>query len=201
MKNIHLVRHAQSMWNAWFATEDTKTNPLSELWHNQAQNLANNWHSDVEMIIYSLHDRTYQTAQPLIRKYPFAKVLQNELIHEFTYLDADVYKGTTILERAPQKEIFWKEEDPWFKSGDTAESLLDLFSRVEQTIHYLKTLLWHEVVVFSHWQFMHTLLEALKDPHLFNRNDVKKYLYNVFKDKSKKMNNTQIYTITDLLSQ
>ena len=201
MKNIHLVRHAQSMWNAWFATDNTQTNPLSPLWIEQAQTLADNRNSDVDLIIHSTYERTYQTAKPLIKKYPFAQILQNELIHEFTYLDAEVYKWTTILERAPQKELFWKVEDPAFKASDTAENLIDLFSRVEQTINYLKSLLWQEVVMFSHWQFMHTLLVVLQNPHILERHDIKKHLYQIFKDKTRKMHNTQTYTITDLLSK
>lgn len=201
MKNIHLVRHAESMWNAWFATDHPKTINITPFWQQQSQDLADKRDTNVDIIIHSTYDRTYQTAQPLIHKYPFATVIQNELIHEFTYLDTIKYKGTNMAQRAPYKELFRQQQDLWYKDSDTAESIIDLFTRVDQTILFLQSLLGQEVVMFTHGQFIQTLLEVLANPNLLKQPTAKKYLYEAFWDESKIVRNTQVFNITDILTR
>lgn len=200
MKNIHLIRHAESRSNAWLPTDHPGTVPITELWKQQAQNLADNWTIEPDLIVYSMYDRTYQTAKPLIDKYPHVKTLQSEIIHEFTYLDAARYKWTTWPQRAWWRKLFWENPDIMYKDSPTSESIFDLFTRVDETIKLLQSFYWKEVAVFSHWQFIYTLLEALKDPTFTTRADAKQYLRKNTVEKDHNIRNASIHTITNLLS-
>lgn len=189
------------MWNAWFATDHPKTINLTLFWQEQAKTLADNWQSDVDIIVHSTYDRTYQTAEPLIHKYPSAHIIQNELIHEFTYLDTIKYKWTNMAQRAPFKELFWQQSDLSYKDSDTAESIVDLFTRVDKTIIFLQSLLGKEVVVFTHGQFIRTLLEVLENPDLLKKPNAKKRLYENLMDETKGVRNTEVFNITNLLTR
>ncbi len=200
MKHIHLIRHGQSISNAWLPTTDPHSIPLTTLWEQQAQLVADNRTSEPDLIVYSSQHRAYQTALPLMAKYPHVKAIQSALIHEFTYLDENTYKGTTRAERKPHREKFRSNSDIMYKDSPTSESIYDLFTRVEDTIRLLKSRYWKEVAVFSHWQFIYTLKKALQDPTFLTRPDVKELLRQHTVQQHHGINNASIHTITELLS-
>lgn len=201
MKNIHLIRHAQSISNAWLPTDHPKTVPLTKLWKYQAQQLADNRETEPDVIVYSTYDRTYETAKPLIQKYPHTQIIQSELIHEFTYLDAAKYKWTTWPQRAWWRKLFRDNPDVMYKDSATSESIYDLFTRIDQTIPFLQSLYGKEVVVFSHWQFIYTLIQALQDQHFLTNPHAKQYLWKHTVEKDHGIENASIHTITHLLKR
>lgn len=189
MKNIKIIRHAESIANAWFPTLDQATIPLSELWKQQAQNLADTRTDLVDTIIYSAYDRTFQTAQPLIVRYPKAKILQNDLIHEFSYLDHELCKNTTSKQREPRKKKFW-QNNIHYKNTPTSESFIDLHCRALDFANQLHNLS-DNTVIFSHQQFIVMLLSILRSPDLIElSNNSKKALYQELQ--TNPIKNTQI---------
>ena len=193
MKNIKIIRHAESMANAGFTTLDQVTIPLSKLWKYQAQKLADNRKDPVDLIIHSSYDRTLQTAKPLIAKYPEVKILQNEIIHEFGYLDHELCQNTTSKQRNPRKQKF-RKNDIYYKNSLTSESFIDLHCRALDFTNQFHNLP-DNTVIFSHQQFIVMLLSILNSPDIIElSNNSKKSLHQELQNNP--IQNTQIIELS-----
>jgi len=106
-----------------------------------------------DLIITSPYERTKQTAAPLIEKFPNVPV-EEWPIQEFTYLSLDRCNGTTILERKPWTEEYWKKENPFYSDGDGAESWLSFMNRASDIIEKIKARKERFIVLFSHEYFI-----------------------------------------------
>jgi len=196
MKELWLVRHAQSQGNAGLKTESTQSNPLTELGVQQAQDAANYLVKVVEpdVIIHSPYVRTEQTAEPFInqvnyRPYTISWQWTDPMmllpsddkankpptpvevwdIQEYTYLSAVKYANTSMEERLPAREEYWDNMNPDYTDGDGAESFSQMIGRVERFIRHFLQSRYGTAVAFTHGQFMKAVLCLLQAEGMHGR--------------------------------
>lgn len=173
-----MIRHAQSIANAWLPSSDPATIPLSNLWKEQASILAANRTETIDLIIYSQYIRTYETAKPMIEKFFNASLVQSPHIHEFTYLDPIQCMNTTMEQRKEARENFWNNEDLFHQDWPRSESVDQFLTRVNFFVDYIHTLPAKSIAVFSHWQFIRMLVDILKNPNKeYTKREVNHLLY------------------------
>ena len=156
-KTVWFIRHAESQSNAdkSFKSDDfaSATVPLSKHGIKQAEELADDFSVEPDLIVVSPYARAKQTAEPLIKKYPNVPV-EEWPIQEFTYLSLDRCVGTTILERKPWVDEYWEKGDPFYSDGDGAESWDDFMGRAFGTVEMVKSREEKFIVLFSHEFFI-----------------------------------------------
>jgi broad specificity phosphatase PhoE len=157
---LWLVRHGESESNAGAATSDFAAISLTERGHEQAQRVAEACPRQPERVIVSTYRRARQTAEPLLRRFPRVPV-EEQSVHEFTYLAASRCPNTTPGQRLPLVEAYWNRMDPDHCDGDGAESFAIFAARVRQFL--ARAAGWSGLsVVFSHEQFIRaTIYQAL----------------------------------------
>ena len=158
---VLLIRHAESEANAGMPTSDPVTISITEKGHLQATKLANEFNDKPDLIIVSAYLRTRQTAVPLIRKFPCAKV-ETWSLQEFTYLSPSRCMNTTPLERLPLVKEYWERCDPDFIHGTGAESFNQFSNRVAECTHRLKQLDNPNAAIFTHSQVMRLVKQCLE---------------------------------------
>lgn len=157
MKEIRLIRHAESLANAGVATSTPKDIPLSEKGHQQARSLADSITDEPELIVLSPYIRTEETARPLLKRFPNCPV-ETLQIQEFTYLAISRCRNTTYEQRKPMVEEFWTRCDPYYSDGDQAESLAELVNRAQEFARRVPEMAGELIFVFTHEQFIKTLM-------------------------------------------
>ncbi|MBD2579287.1 histidine phosphatase family protein [Oscillatoria sp. FACHB-1406] len=161
--SIWIIRHGQSQSNAGLATLGPYENALSELGYRQSKCIPAAVKQSPDLIVTSPYLRTKLTAQPLIEQFPHAPV-EVWQVQEFTYLNLQFDKASTILERKPLSKAYWDRSDPEYVDGPNAESLVQLMERVRITLNQLQQQSGF-VVVFSHGFFIKAMLwQLLADP-------------------------------------
>lgn len=176
MKNIKIIRHAESEANAWWVTLDHTNINITKNWEIDAAKLAEDWDSPVDIIIYSKYIRTKQTAQPFMIKYAQAQIIESDLVHEYNDLNECRYHNTTKDERRKRRDeyVLW---DIYYRDGENGESLHDIQTRILQFIEYCKSLP-NNTIIFSHWKFMFFLKYILENQdQLPLQNEFKQYMY------------------------
>lgn len=151
------VRHAQSAANAGLKTSDPATIPITSLGQGQSIKLAEEIVVAPDLIVMSPFLRTQQTAQATLKKFP---ALATEIwpIQEFTYLNPERNQNSSMAERRPKVEAYWKRADPDYNDGGSAESFHEVMRRVDTMWgrltrdHQSKT-----VLVFGHGMFIKML--------------------------------------------
>ena len=165
MKNILIIRHGESTSNAGEQTESHDTIPLTEKGRQQAQELVDTIHIVPDLIVISSYSRTKETALPYCIKYPDAPV---EIwgVHEFTFLPAEAYVGTTKEDRKQATLHYWEHAHPEWKASEDAESFYELTKRIELFVEHLRSRPEKNIVIFSHGRFILALqlyLEKCKE--------------------------------------
>lgn len=160
---IRLIRHGESEANAGLPTEAPSTIPLTAKGHEQALALAQKFTDAPGLIVVSSFIRTQQTAQPLIARFPSVPVVEWP-VHEFTYLNPELYRGTTETQRGEFARDYWLRCDPHWNDGDGAESFADLISRIDDTLGRLQREEKASIAVFTHGYFIKALLLRLENP-------------------------------------
>jgi len=115
------------------------------------------------MIVVSSYIRTRETAQPLLDRYPHVPVAEWD-IHEFTYLNAGFYDGTTQEHRRAPALAYWQHCAPDLTEGGGAESFNDFMRRVRAMLDRLRREALPFSAVFSHgyvlkaviWELLYT---------------------------------------------
>ena len=163
MTEVWFIRHGESLGNTGGRTASAQSIPLTPHGHTQAADVVAIFPDSPDLIVMSRYIRTQETAAPTAARYPKAA---KEIwpIEEFTYLDADKYKNTTVEERRPAAEIYWKAGDLDSVDGEGAESFNNLLKRVDDTIRRIEECKHARVAVFSHGLFLHTLEFRLQHP-------------------------------------
>jgi len=166
-KQVDIFRHAQSTSNAGLPTDRPDNIPLTELGREQAQILSYRFDGEniPELIVTSPYSRTGETAAPTLRSLP---EVPHEVwpIHEFTYLDTQKYKGTTIEHRRRDVAAYWQKNDPDYVDGPGAESFNQFTGRVDQMFNRLKGRPEKRIVLFSHSLTMQLAFLRLTQPQL-----------------------------------
>lgn len=152
MKRVFFIRHAESAANAGLKTQLDGSIPLSALGHEQSKKLAETFLTVPELVITSAFLRTQQTAEHYIKRHS----LQPEVwdVHEFSYLNPQVFQNTTTFERRESVEKYWKDGDIYHNSGDGAESFYDFANRVIEMRKKLTERKESTIVIFSHGYFI-----------------------------------------------
>lgn len=132
----YLSRHAQSESNAGLVTAHPNAARLTALGADQSVVLGN-YLPPAKRVVTSSYVRTPLTAAPFLRRFPHV-VSVVWPVHEFTYLNPRHYGQTTHAERVPASNIYWDRNDPAYRDGGEAESLIDLFDRVRGTLDRLE---------------------------------------------------------------
>lgn len=165
MKEIYIIRHAESISNAGERTENQATVPLSEKGRVEARELAEKLDIIPELIVVSSYSRTTETAMPFIEKHPSVLVETWE-VKEFTYLDPKIYNGTTAEERFEAVKKYWTEASVHHKESDDSESFSEMTQRMANLIKDLKERPEKIIIIFSHGRFIQGLklyIEKVKE--------------------------------------
>lgn len=159
-KEVVLIRHAESEANAGLVSAAPDSIPLTAKGFEQAKLLAESFSFSPTLIIVSGFLRAKQTADPLIKSLPLAEV-ENWNVHEFTYLSPLRCGHSTMAERKPLVEEFWRRSEIDYCDGDGAESFEEFIGRIRETIENLRNSKHQSILIISHGQFIRGLIWLL----------------------------------------
>lgn len=154
MPRVFLIRHGESCANAGMPANTSVSDIyLTDNGHAQARNLAESLTLKPDLVITSPFLRTKQTAAPLLEKFP-GLLVEEWPIYEFTYLNADKCKGTTVDERRVLTREYWLRNDPNWRDGPGCDTFNEFVQRSLNMLTRLKDLKAKNVYVFTHSLFM-----------------------------------------------
>lgn len=153
MKEIWLIRHAESTANAGAVTSVPETIPLTETGFKQAECVVSVFDKQPDLIVVSPFLRARETAAPLLQRFPNA-VVEEWHVQEFTYLATDRCANTTLTDRKPLVAAYWERSEPNYCDGPGAESFAQFVLRVKEMIERLQMSKANFVVVFTHGQLI-----------------------------------------------
>lgn len=168
MKNIYLIRHAQSAANALpahggsvqFRNAEIPLTPLGEA---QAAALAQ-WlqkHAPPpDAIFVSPYLRTQQTARPFLEKNGLKAAVLHDL-HEFNYLAFDNVAGKKFMALNRLAEAYWQRGDADYRDGADCDSFTTFYQRVMGIRAHFRTLPDGNYIAFSHGLWIGMLLWQL----------------------------------------
>lgn len=157
VREVWLIRHAQSESNAGLATSTPEDIQLTEQGQQQAAFVAQSVTNVPSLIVTSPYHRTAQTAAPTIRKFyePRHSVWP---VQEFTYLSLSRCVNMSRRDRLPMVRDYWNLADPNFVDGDGAESFAEFMGRVRSMQEQLlEPSVGDFAIVFSHGLFINAL--------------------------------------------
>ena len=157
MKDLWIIRHAESLANIGESTSTPREIPLSENGLRQADELASSIDDRPDLIIVSPYVRSQQTAEPFFERYPDIAT-ETLLIQEFTYLSVSRCRGTNYEGRKPWVAEYWEKADPNYCDGDQAESFAEFIRRCETFVRQMREREYELAFVFTHEQFIKGLL-------------------------------------------
>ncbi len=167
MKQIYLIRHAQSAANAG-KYSDTVTHanadiPITELGQKQAEILAN-WLAEhvenVKEIFISPYLRTQQPAMPYAQMMQMSPTVLPDL-HEFNYLSFAHIDGKAFAELRELSEQYWVRNDVDFRDGDDCDSFASFFNQISRIRQYFAEKEDGVYVVYGHGFWIGVLLWQL----------------------------------------
>ena len=153
MKEIWLIRHAESTANVGAVTSVPETIPLTETGFKQAECVASFFDKQPDLIVVSPFLRARETAAPLLQRFPNVAV-EEWHVQEFTYLATDRCANTTLADRKPLVAAYWERSEPNYCDGPGAESFAQFVLRVKDMIHRLQTSDANFIVVYTHGQLI-----------------------------------------------
>jgi len=175
MKEIWLIRHAESLANIGAVTSTPKDISLSDKGFRQAKILADSVTERPDLIVVSPYLRSQQTAKNIINRFPNTPT-EILTVQEFTYLSISHCRDTTHSERKPLVEAFWTRGDPHYCDGDQAESLAEFFYRGENFLLQMSERSLELAFVFTHEQFIKALIwEVLHPKKVFDENFMREF--------------------------
>jgi len=157
MRDVWLIRHAESVANIGEATTTPREIPLSTQGFRQADRLAEQFAVRPDLIVVSPYDRAEQTAQPLKRRFPNVRVLTLN-VQEFTYLSIERSRGTNSVQRKPWVDEYWLRADPHYQDGGQSESFSEFINRVEDFVRDIESQAFAVAAVVTHEQVIKALI-------------------------------------------
>lgn len=167
MKQIYLIRHAQSAANAGkhsdMVTHANADIPITELGQKQAEILAD-WLAEhvenVKEIFVSPYLRTQQTAMPYAQMMQMSPTVLPDL-HEFNYLSFAHIDGKAFAELRELSEQYWARNDVDFRDGDDCDSFASFFNQISRIRQYFAEKEDGVYVVYGHGFWIGVLLWQL----------------------------------------
>lgn len=160
MKQVLIIRHAESLANIGERTDSHSAIPLSEVGKKQAEDLVTRIDSIPDLIVVSPYTRTYDTAKPFIEKYSSVPV-ETWDVHEFTYLSPKQYSGTSREERWGAITTYWESLNIHYRDGDDSETFYEFVIRIKNFINKVTLRPEKNIIIFSHGGFIKNLLAYL----------------------------------------
>lgn len=158
MRTIWLIRHGESQGNAGEVTHHPRSIALTAKGQAQAKRLAERFVHAPDLIVVSQYQRTRETAQPTIDRFPEVPVVEWPL-HEFTYLSpAKHYAGSTEATRQPFVSAYWERSDPDHCEAEDAESFNQFMHRIRECLARLRTAPEPFIAVFAHGYVIKAML-------------------------------------------
>lgn len=178
MKNIHLVRHAQSHANAGGHAMPNADIPITALGQEQAKQVAD-WlletlGDDIASISVSEYLRTQQTAQYLLEKTGFQPTII-EGLQEFNYLNFADIEHKTSSEIRDLADNYWLTFEPDTLDEKGAENFNQFVARVKQVQAYFDNLPDGNHVVFTHGLWISMLIWLMLGQPTDNNIAMQKY--------------------------
>jgi broad specificity phosphatase PhoE len=162
---IILVRHGQSVTNAGGRAADQVSNPLTEFGRAQSRQFAERLDCKPTLFVTSSFLRAQQTSEPLRQRFPEVPV-EEWPIHEFSFLNPALHRGTSEADRESHVAAYWQREDPAYRNGPEAESFTLFLERAREAIRRLAgSDPGGCVVVFTHGFFMQAIRMVLLFPN------------------------------------
>ncbi|MDD2183627.1 histidine phosphatase family protein [Kingella sp. SNUBH-2017] len=168
MKNIYLIRHAQSAANAMpshggLVSYRNAEIPITELGQTQAASLAQ-WLREhtpqPDAVFVSPYLRTQQTARPYLEQSSLkAEVLHD--LHEFNYLSFAHIDGQNFTRLKQLSEAYWQRNDPDYRDGEDCDSFASFYRRIADTRAHFRRLPDGNYTVFGHGFWIGLLLWQL----------------------------------------
>ena len=152
-----LARHGQSEANAGATAPDPESSPLTALGERQAAAIADGLEAPPELIVVSRFRRARETAEIVSRRFAGGRV-EEWPVHEFQYLGATAYRGTTYRERRPAVDTYWEACDPERVCEAGAESFAAFLARVHAVRERLERSPERSILVIGHKKFLHALV-------------------------------------------
>jgi len=153
MKEIWLIRHAESTANVGAVTSLPETIPLTQRGVEQAKCVASAFDHEPGLIVLSPFLRAQETAAPVLALYPNA-TSQEWPVQEFSYLATERCHNTTVTDRKPLVAAYWEKSDPDYCDGPGAESFAQFVLRTKEMIERLTSDNADLIVVFTHGQLI-----------------------------------------------
>jgi broad specificity phosphatase PhoE len=160
MKEVWLIRHAESEANAGLPSSDPALIPLTEKGYRQAVQLSTLMPAIPALIVFSPYLRTQHTAAFTMQLFPQVEC-QEWNIQEFTFLAPALCRNTTRSQRRTMVEEYWKRNEPLYIHGEGAESFADFQKRVCETYQRIVEIERGLILIFGHAQFMRLFLLSL----------------------------------------
>ena len=154
-REVWFIRHSESVANAGGRTKEAPTYPLSELGFRQAEQLAAALHAEPDLIVVSPYVRARQTAEPVLRRFPKARV-EEWPVQEVQYLDPALCVDTTQEDRRALSDAYWQRCDP-HHAAPGAESFVEFSMRVGDAIERAMRRAERRIFVFCHGQVMQAI--------------------------------------------
>lgn len=163
MKQIFIIRHAQSESNARMSIRPNHLINITEKGKQQALELAQ-WLSEhipsPTQVFVSPYIRTHQTAQPFLDSIQAQSQILNDL-HEFNYLNFDKIQHLSFDELIRLSDQYWHNADIHYNDGESAESFQDFVQRVNHIRQFLHELDDGVYVIFGHGMWIGMLIWQL----------------------------------------
>jgi 2,3-bisphosphoglycerate-dependent phosphoglycerate mutase len=160
MVEAWFIRHGQSVSNADLPTAHPAQSELTPQGWLEAEQIVRAFTRQPDLLVLSPYLRAQQTAEPTLNRFPNVPSATWP-VHEFTYLAAHHYDGTTGSERRPVAMTYWERNDPHYRDGPEAETFAELVERVWAIIGRLRQGQDQYVALFSHGLFIRALLWAV----------------------------------------
>lgn len=172
MKQLYLIRHAESLANAGGKSLPDREIPLSERGKEQAQTLIERF-PKASQVFTSEFLRTQQTASPYLAHYHLsAKPLA--CLNEFSYLPFAVIDGLTAEQRRPISQQFWQQADPKLQLSPNVDSFALFNQRIDAFLTFAKEVEDH-TVCFTHGIWLSLLIWRLLGFSADSSQDMKQF--------------------------
>ena len=175
LKEIWLIRHGESTANAGLATKDASSIPLTDKGWQEARQMAHKFTSAPDLIVVSPYLRARQTAGPLAERFADTPI-ETWPVQEFTFLSPVRCAGTTVEQRRPLVEAYWKACDPMAIDGPGAESFAQMLDRVREAARRIVASPAKAIAIFTHGHIMQAWRLLADNPAASDRTDMERYL-------------------------
>jgi len=157
MKNVYLIRHAQSLSNVGYENTPEEDCDLTDIGRLQVDDLLKTLKAkSIKTIIHSSLQRSKQTAE-LIACHFQNVIIECWDVQEFFYLPLDASIDKNM--RMKRKNKYWSNADGGYKEDKTTESFINFLQRVDNFLIQLEsTNLDLPIAVISHKYFIKGIL-------------------------------------------